>query len=295
MKVLISGISGFLGSHIAHLFSNENIEVFGLIRNNSNLFRLKNLPKIATNLKNLDKVPLETIFQENTIDAVIHLATDYGRTSSTEAVIHANLLFPIQLLELAVKHKVRTFINTDSYFNKNDNYLNSSLPNYSLTKKSFQMWLKQFSTKIQVINVCLEHMYGPFDSNTKFVESLIQNVAVLKKPTIDLTRADQKRDFIYVSDVADAYLRILNYSKTTELGYKDYELGTSISTPLRDFVELVLKLSVSQTKPNYGAIPQREHEIMESVADNKSLLELGWKPLVTPTIGIKKILEAYKL
>jgi hypothetical protein len=72
---------------------------------------------------------------------------------------------------------VRCFINTDSFFNKTGNSY-SNLLNYSLSKKSLLIWLEKISASLKIINVVLEHMYGPGDSDSKFVEGIIRSVGI---------------------------------------------------------------------------------------------------------------------
>ena len=82
-------------------------------------------------------------------------------------------MYPINLLEMAVKNNVGVFINTDSYFNK-ENLSYNYLLNYSLSKKSLNLWLKHFSKKIKIINMVLEHIYGEYDNDNKFIEKIIK-------------------------------------------------------------------------------------------------------------------------
>lgn len=293
MKVLITGGSGFLGSYIVNYFSSNGIEVIALIRNKTNLYRYNNVFNSNITFINVEKTSLDQIFVEHEFNAVIHLATEYGRSGKISDVLTSNLIFPLNLLELAIKHKVKTFINTDSYFNKSEQFFYSSLPNYSLSKKSFISWLEKSSDKIQIINIYLEHMYGPFDSIEKFVENLIQTVAVKNQDTIKLTHGHQKRDFIFVSDVASAYLKIFSHSQHSHYKIQNYQVGTGQSTEIREFTRLALTLSNSTTKPLFGEIPYRDYEIMDSKADISLLVELNWKPKICLEQGIKQILNAY--
>ena len=200
------------------------------------------------------------------------------------------MIFPVSLLELACDNNVQLFINTDSYFNKNNlSYL--YLENYSLSKKTLNLWLKNFSKKIKVINLVLEHIYGNGDSNKKFVTTMIDKIALEQVDSIDITYGDQKRDFIFIDDVCNAYLKALEYGLNTNFHYKSFEVGTGIPVKINDFVSKIKKLSNSNTKINFGAIPYRDDEIMISVADNLDLINLGWKPEYDLENGLIEILK----
>ncbi len=79
-------------------------------------------------------------------------------------------------------------------------------------RKIFVEWLKYFSDRIKVVNLKLEHMYGPKDDDSKFV-TWITNQMLNNISSIDLTEGTQKRDFIYIDDVVDAYMLMLEKSK----------------------------------------------------------------------------------
>lgn len=269
----------------------ENFNVIILKRSFSDIYRISEL--LNTNKVksyDIDIVNIEEVFQKHKIDIIIHCATNYGRTSySCHKVLETNLIFPVMLLDYAVKYNVLGFINTDSYFNKDDN-LYSYLLNYSLSKKNLIQWLKYFSKKIKIVNMMLEHVYGEDDNKEKFVFQMIDNISVKQIKSIDLTYGEQKRDFIYVDDVADAYLKIINYIKQHSFKYKSFEVGTGQAVKIKDFVYEIKKISNSPTILNFGAIPYREDEMMYSCAEVEELNDIGWFPKYSYKQALKKIL-----
>ena len=271
--ILVTGINGFLGSHIAKQLSGE-FDIIGLEKNNDSLFRLhgQNFKVYSSENENLEKV-----FSENKIFALIHAATIYRRESDPlENLIETNIKLPVRLLELSNKFNVSLFINTDSYFNRpNSNY--AYLSDYTLSKKHALEWLREIKGKCLVINMKLFHVFGPDDSPGKFVPFII---AALKnnQTTIDLSPGEQKKDFIFVKDVVNAYKVIIDHADKFEEGISEYEVGMGTSVTIKYFVSMVKEIANSTTKLQFGALPYRENEIMDAYAANSKLLLLGWKP-----------------
>ena len=130
------------------------------------------------------------LFKKHNIYCIIHAATVYGRNNETDnEILFGNLYIPQLLLQKAIVNNCKIFINTDSVL---DRFTSS----YSLTKTHFLEWLKFYSKKnaIRMINLRLEHFYGPGASESNFISSMI--VKMLKNdPNIDLTMGEQNRDF----------------------------------------------------------------------------------------------------
>lgn len=290
--ILITGGTGFLGSHIVNkLVDLNSYKLILLKRSSSNTGRVKKIENIK--VYDIDFKQLDKIFLENQIDIVIHTATEYGRESKKiTQILDTNLIFPLNILEECIKHKVKLFINTDSYFNK-ENFSYSYLLDYSLSKKSLNIWLKYLSKNIKIVNMVLEHIYGEEDSQSKFVENMIQRIAIKQERDVDLTYGNQRRDFIYVEDVVNAYLKVIEMYDKYLFTYKQFNIGTGVSTEIRDFINIIKEEANSNTNLHFGAIPYRKDEIMESVADNSEIRNWGWETKYDVSKGIKKIIKFY--
>jgi len=144
---------------------------------------------------------------------------------------------------------------------------------------------------IQFVNIKLEHMHGPDDDSSKFttwiVQSCLKNIV-----KIELTPGEQKRDFIYIDDVVDAYKLLLKKSRQLDIGFQEFDIGSGKAVSIREFVETVKRLTGADTELAFGAKPYRENEIMHSEADITKLLALGWKPKCDLIKGLKKTIEA---
>lgn len=296
MKILLTGATGFLGSNLLRYFiSASDYDVCIVKRSFSNINKIiDELCNKRVTYFDLDKVSLETVFEKNEFDTIVHTATEYGKSdNSMYKVVESNLLFPVNLVELAIKYGVKNFVNTDSFFTKGTRNYSNSL-NYSISKKQFLVWLRHVSKQIQVTNICLEHMYGPFDSSSKFVEMLFQEIAVKKVNKLKLTHGHQKRDFVFINDVVAAYLIIIKHGFENNFSFKNYEIGTGVGVEVRHLALLIKEISQSHTILGFGDIEYRPDEIMYSAAKVSTMADLGWTPKVSLKAGIKTILNSYQ-
>ena len=99
------------------------------------------------------------------------------------------------------------------------------------------------------------------------------------------------RDWIYIDDVVDAYICVLNNIKIMESGYHSFEVGTGEMTSLRDFVISAKEITNSKTKLCFGETAIKNGELMRSCADVTELCGMGWKPQYNIEKGIQKILR----
>ena len=258
--ILISGATGFLGSNILKRLVDQNHKVVILKRSFSNTERIDDyLKKIK--YYDIDKVKLDKCFLENNIDAFIHCATDYGRKKiDPMQIIDSNLIFPLKLMEIAINNNCKIFLNTDTILDKRVN-------SYSLSKSQFLDWFKIYSEKAICINIVLEHFYGPFDDKSKFVASIIKKL-VNNESHINFTLGEQKRDFIYIDDVVDAFKIVLENIINMKNGFYSYEIGTGKFISIKKIVTVIKELiGNSTTNLYFGAIPYRTSEIMEPKMD----------------------------
>jgi nucleoside-diphosphate-sugar epimerase len=289
-KVLITGINGFLGSNLANALMSDFI-VIGLERNQNNLHRIK---KENYKLYFIEENGLRNIFEENEFYSIIHTATIYRRNNDPiDKLLQTNVFLPIKLYELANDFGVEIFLNTDTFFNNRSSNKYNYLKDYTLSKRHLIEWLEILKNKTKIVNMKVFHMYGPNDNIDKFVPQML-NKLINNEPFVELTPGEQLRDFIYVDDVANAFKTILLTNPSSEQAIDEYEVGTGITSSIKEFLIKMKEYLNSQTELRFGSLPYRDNEIMVSKADISKLTKLGWRPVNNLDNGIKKLIEFYR-
>jgi len=294
-NVLLTGATGFLGSHLLQAFLENGWHVAILKRSFSDTRRIREyLDRVKS--FDLDLVPLEKPFEEcGQFDCVVHTATNYGRHGETATeVFESNLSFPLRLLNAATFFNTAIFFNTTTFFNK-ATLLYAYLNYYALSKRQFEDWGRIFANqgKIQFVNIKLEHMYGPGDDLSKFTTWIVQS-CINNIDKIELTPGEQKRDFIHIDDVVSAYKLLVEKGRQSGVGFQEFELGRGKAVSMREFVEAAKRLTGANTELAFGAKAYRENELMHSEADIAKLLALGWKSKYDLSAGLKKMIELEK-
>lgn len=284
-RIVLTGATGFLGSHLATALVEQGCEVIGLKRRSSELRRLAAvLPRLT--LVDVEDADFDAIFRDHgKVDAIIHTATSYGRhNESVTEIFAANTEFPLRLLDAGSRAGVHAFMNTDTILDK---YLNL----YAFSKNQLLEWGRFFALhkKITFWNLRLEHFYGAGDDATKFTAHIVDS-CLSREPEILLTLGEQRRDFIYIDDVVSAYLLLLREIQGAPPALREFDVGSGTSISIREFVTLVKRLTNSSTTLNFGALPYRDGEVMHSVANVAPLLALGWRCNYDIEAGIRKLL-----
>ena len=271
-KVLITGIDGFLGSVIANTLQ-KKYDVFGIQRNPKKLKRIK---------KGIFKIykfndDIEEIFNEYHFFSVIHTATVYSVNNNGISYLrNTNIEMPIKLMKLSCKYGVKLFINTDT-FTSYSKLPYDYLTDYHNSKKECLNGLLEINNRYEtkLVNMIIFHMFGKNDGKHKFVTRIIDDLK--NNRFIKLTKGIQKRDFIHVQDVANAYCCILKNFNRLKFKFQSFEVGSGNSISIKNFVLKLKKLTKSSSKLHFGALPMRKGEFYDSYAKNANLIKMKWK------------------
>lgn len=287
MRIFITGGTGFIGSHLVNLLLNEGHRIAATFRG------LK--PKSSSRLPKNEQV--EWIEVSDAVEwittkrpeIIVHLATNYGKNTPPSKCVEDNVVFPLTLLEAACEVETALFLNTATFFGKPEfNYPHMQF--YTGSKENFTVFATKYcaSRITRFMTLRLEHVYGEHDNSDKFIPFLMGELNK-KDGSLKLTDGTQKRDFIHVEDVAAAYLTVIDNRKQCAVDLSEIQVGCGISVSVRSFVETAALVSNSGVHLDFGALPQRDGEIMESTADNQVLVSLGWSAKVAVRQGIERI------
>lgn len=292
MRILLTGATGFLGLELSKRLTIQGHVIFGLVRGNTSpqkrqILKTMNVRILEIDLSDQDLI--EHFLDVESIDVVIHAATNYGRNrGSLGEIFNSNLVLPLYLIKAASKRSL-VFVNADSFFNKSENVY-TPLIDYSLSKRALLDWLVYFSESCLVVNMRIEHMYGERDNRAKFIPYVLNNLAGTEK--LALSPGNQVRDFIHKSDVAEAFTLLLSrISMIEKRGLIEYQIGTGIGTTIKELVEQMKQITGSKTQLDFGAIPYAEKEVMYSVSDNGFAREMNWAPKVRLSEGLSNLIE----
>jgi len=269
-NILVTGATGYLGSNLVEALINEGYNVSILKRKSSDVKRIKHLMN-AINVYDVEDIDYKIVFEDNSIDCVIHTAASYGRKGEAlSSIYESNLLFPVKVLENCINYGVKYFFNANTA-------LPADLNVYALSKKQFSDVLELNRSLLKIVDLELQYFYGPGDDTSKFVTFIISKI-LNGDESIDLSPGTQIRDFIYIKDVMSAYLLLL--SRIEDLpDYIQVSLGSGTGVSLKNLTqEIKTLIGYNDTVLNFNALPLRVGEIMNSIADTNFLNSLGWEP-----------------
>ena len=296
MRVLLTGATGFVGSHLLRGLLEDGHTVCVVKRSFSDPWRVEKL-LLGCVVYDLDKTGTAKILEDTPVDCIVHCATHYVRDNREyQKNIDSNLLFPLELLGRAKEHGVKYFINTATFFEdqldgRGD--FNSAVYSHSyvLSKAQFAQWgeLLALEGGPAFISLKLHHVYGGMDNGGKFIPYVLRQCRG-NVPSLALSVGTQQRDFIHVSDVVAAYRAVISHlERHGAAGYRTYEVGTGRARSIKEFVGLIHRAVGSTTRLEWGALPMGKGELMYSRADNSALRELGWEPGIVEDAEIEKI------
>ena len=284
----VTGATGYLGGYITRHLARNGAYLFCLKRKSSDISCLQDIEH-KINWVCSETTDLNNFFQMQKIDSIVHCSTNYGKeTNSPIVTVDANLILPLKLLHAAAGTNVRCFINFDTVLDKRVNH-------YSLSKKQFLDWCALYTEKIKFINIKLHHFFGPFDDLSKFTAFIIDSL-LTQKDRVKLTSGEQKRDFIYIEDVIDAFVTIISVpADALPIGVSNFEVGTGTTVSIREFVELARNLSKNNsTILDFGALPERENEVYSPKSDIQKMIDIGWHPKHSLELGLIKCFKLHR-
>jgi nucleoside-diphosphate-sugar epimerase len=304
--IFLTGATGFVGANLLRKFLElKKFEVHIIIRESSNLWRINDLLKnknLKIHYNDLNDFQiLRNLVEKIKPDYILHLAT-YGaypdKQTERDKIIRTNLLGTINLMEACQNINYKCFINTGSsseYGHKkeamSENDVLEPIDIYGVTKASTELYGHMLYRRYNknIIHLRLFSVYGYYEEETRFIPSLVKAI-VKNDKNINLTSGLQTRDFIFIEDIVEAYLRIIKmHNKITG---ETLNIGTGKDNSIRDTAKLMKKVYSSDIKLLFGAIKNRKNENYRWCADIKKMEKLlKWKPKHNLESGLRKTLD----
>ena len=294
-RVLVTGGTSFLGSHLVRRLITLEAKVYCIIRPPSNRKRLSGcldgIQILEGNLHERETV-LQAI-QKSRPEIVFHLAT-YGvdpRETDPITTIHTNVLGLTYLIEGLAQSPCQRFINTGSCFeygNQNGKLSEEAplLPLNVYAASKTMAWhlcnMQHQRNGFPVVTLRPFTFFGPYERPDRLIPSVIQ--AILLGKEIRITSGVQTRDYTYVEDMVEAYL--LAAVSDRAVG-QTFNIGSGTDYSVLEIVERIRKLMTSSTPIRVGALETRPREAWRLCCDPaKANNVLGWHPRFTFDEGL---------
>lgn len=270
--VLMTGTTGFLGSHIAEELISNGYDVIAFKRESSNLSRCKDFnDKIIWINFESTKEFVEDIRLRNP-EILIHAAWNGVKSIDREDWFEQekNLTLLVELLkfskELAIKKIVALGSQAEyGHFNEPIDETNQCEPYsaYGCIKNCASQVLRCYANEnnMQWYWLRLFSVFGPREDNNWLIPSAINNL--LNNKEMKLTACQQEYDYLYVKDFVKSIQTVIEQSEDHS---GIYNLSTGHPNKLADLMHfLELRISPKQKILDFGAIPYRENQVMKMV------------------------------
>ena len=307
MKILITGVTGFIGSHLVKELNESKMgQIYGLVRFGNKYVKHEGYEPIYADIT--DYHYLVKIVSEIKPEIVIHLAALSSVSQSfdrPQEYFEVNTIGTINLAEINLKFnpylKKFIFAGTPEEYGiqekfpiKEDAPLNPNSP-YAVSKAAATKYLLYMHGAYGFPVVISRHAnaYGRkigIFSQLGVIENIITQM--LKGNDVYLGDPEPKRDFLYVSDVLEFYKLLIEKGKPGEI----YNAGWSKSYSIEEVVEKAKELIEFKGNIHWYSIPKRPGEIPKIELDSsKARKELGWQPKVELEEGLKKVIEHFSM
>lgn len=309
MKVLVTGVAGFIGMHAARRLLARGDEVYG-VDNLSPYYavelkkdRLKQLGDIHFEKIDLaDAASLGKFFDGVKPEAVLHLAAQPGvrySLANPAAYVESNLVGFANLLEccrrLPPRHLV--FASSSSVYGANPKLPWSEADNadhpvslYGATKKSNELMAHVYHHLYRIPATGLRYftVYGPWGrpdmSPVLFAKAIVEG-----KPIPVFNHGDMRRDFTYVDDIVEGTLRVLDKPSP----YAIFNIGNHTPVRLLDYIAMLERALGRKAKLEMK--PMQPGDVKDTYADTSALAKaVGFAPHTPLEVGLARFAEWFK-
>ena len=318
MTILVTGIAGFIGSHLAKNLLKRGENILG-IDNLSNYYdvnlkndRLKNL-KVYKNLtfENIDIAnyeDLEKVIKKYKISKVCHLAAQAGVRYSLEApmeYIKSNIVGHLNILEICRNLNIKNLVyaSSSSVYGGNtkvpfsiDDRVDTPVSLYAATKRSDELMSYTYNHLygINTIGLRFFTVYGPWGRPD--MATWIFTKRIINGDPIEVyNNGVMERDFTYIDDIINGTISILDSCKeeTKQNFSKVYNIGNNKPENLLDFISIIEDyIGIKAIKLMK---PLQKGDVANTYADISAIKsDFGFTPQTKLIEGVPKFIDWYK-
>lgn len=304
-RVLVTGATGFIGSHLVRRLAAGGVDVHALTSTVSSVYpaRLLGLRDSITMHEGSlnDRSAMDSVVAQVRPTHVFHLGayTHVGKSwQRVDECIQTNVQGTVNLLEALAGSGYERFVYTGTseiYGDvgvpfREDAIVNPISP-YSVSKYAGERYCRMFHAGYgwPIVMVRPFNAYGPWQSPDRVIPEIIARA--LRGEEIKMTQGMQTREFNYIDDLVDGFIRA---ATTPGVEGEVFNLGCGEEVSMRDLALMVLALMGNPIEPQFGALPDRPTEIWRMYCDGtKARGALGWTPQHSLADGLVKTIAWY--
>jgi UDP-glucuronate 4-epimerase len=314
-NVLITGGAGFIGSHLVdRLLASADTRVTVIDDFNNFYDPAIKRDNIAEHIKDSrysiheidirDDQALQTLFERNKFDCVVHLAARAGvRPSLSEPQLYCetNINGTLNLLELARHHQIRQFVfgSSSSVYGINakvpfseDDPIRQPISPYAATKAAGELLCHTYSHLYGLRCVCLRFftVYGPRQRPDLAIHKFAKLISH-GKPIPVFGDGTTRRDYTYVDDIIAGVTAAMHYDRSD---YEVVNLGESRTVELNELIsllekELDMRAIIDRQPPQPGDVPQTFADV------SKARALLDYNPQTPIEEGLHRFVEWFRM
>lgn len=313
MNVLVTGVAGFLGYHVAARLLSEGCQVAGI--DNLNRYydpRLKRArlellvphPRFEfSQLDIADRPAMEALFESRCFDTIVHLAAQAGVRYSIQnphAYAESNLTGFLHVLEGARRSRVRHLVyassssvyggNTKVPFSVSDR-CDHPVSFYAATKRANELMAHSYTHLFGIASTGLRFftVYGPWGRPDMAPYRFAQ--AIDRGERMDIYNYGRmRRDFTYVDDIVEGVVRLVQREAS---GYRVFNIGGSRPVGLLEFVHTLEAALGRRARKRF--LPMQKGDVTSTYADVEDLFEATqFRPATPLETGVSRFVSWYR-
>lgn len=288
-RALVTGVTGFVGSHLARSLVRDGVEVHALVRPGARLDRIPDL--VGDLVLHEDGGALDDVVVAAGPDITYHLATNFiaeHQPGDVAALVTDNVLFPARLAEALARAGRPAVVNVGTAWQHVGGAAYRPKNLYAATKQAFEDLLRHYVERgeLSVLTLNLFDTYGPLDHRGKLLSALLRSLD--SGVELEMSSGQQLIDLVHVDDVVRALRLAGERCQGTACAGEQFGVSSGDAPSLRGVVELLGDVAGRPVPVRWAARPDRPGEMLEPWDAGPRLP--GWQPQVSLAAGLRALL-----